>query len=162
MLQKCTQCLVSATLERKMGDKTEMCRMILRLFPGITGVQDDKELEYYHTLVNTYFAPIASTTVPAQVEVSFWVGSSLGRAWADTGNMTGNFMPAMRSAKGRTMIIAAIREWRAATVNKHESYYYWKRSDLQKLDVLAESVSTTDFAVINNRITSQYEPQYLA
>ena len=82
-----------------------------------------------------------------------WMGASQKK------KMTINCMPAMKSASGRKMIFAAIRDWRAATMNKPDSYYY-KRGNLRKLDVLAASVEADVFTVVNNRISSQFENQY--
>ena len=155
---KTAHSLVSTTLQRKMWDKQEMSTLIPRLFKGIRGFpKDDKELDYYHTLLNAYFTPTrpyAFTTI----EVSFWVGVTLDRSVMGCLDMTVAVMPAMRSASGRKTILAAIKDWQNVMMSKPESYV-WKKCNLQKLHALAASVPT-DFAIINNKISSQYDPRF--
>ena len=161
-LSKCSKTahtLVSATLLRKMCDKEEMRLMIPRLFPGIRGLPNDKELGYYHTLLNAYFTPPKPYEgIWSSIEVIFWVGTTLDRTVSGCLDMTVAIMPAMRSASGRKTILAAIKDWQAAMMSKPDTYV-WKRCNLHKLHALAASVPT-DFAVINNKITSQYDPRY--
>jgi hypothetical protein len=156
---KSAHSIASTTLQRKMWDRQEMSRLIHRLFPGIRCFPNDKELAYYHTLLDAYFAPPPNyDSLSSQVEVSYRIGLSMDTSM-DHGTYftTEKVVPAMRSANGRKMILAAIKDWQAAMMRKPESNVR-KTCNLQKLQNLT-AIVLTDFAIINNRITSRFERQ---
>ena len=153
---KTAHSITSTTLQRKMLDKEELCLMIPRLFPGIRNFPADKDVAYYHALLDAYFTPPESDVLSSRAEVCSRISYSMPFLFG-LYFLISDVLPEMRSANGRKLILAAIEEWRAA-MRRNPSSNLWKMSSLETLQTLENSV-LTDFAVVNNHITSRFEHQ---
>ncbi len=140
-------------LERKKNNANEMRTLIPRLLPSLVNFPLDRDPAYYQTLLNTFFNPDPAST-PLLAEVSYGVGLSFMGRICFVVEMTDNVMPAMRTQLGRRLILQATEDWRAVIMRRPQ--YAFRDTDLLRLTAFADSVRT-DYAVVNDRITSVYE-----
>jgi hypothetical protein len=146
--------LIAPMLERRLGDKETVRLLITRLFPGINGLPAEENAPFYRALLDAYFA--IDPDAPMRVEVSYAVGHTLAARWLlpDAMEMTRCVMRSMRTADGRHMIAAAVRDWQAAVERRPMNYS--NGMQLRMLEMLATGVRS-DFAVLSGRITSRFD-----
>ena len=100
---------ITPLLQRKLKNKEEMCQMVLRFYPSITGLPEEASAEYYMRLICYTVIPI-----PSREELRVFVGvmiSSRVYTTNDGQRALGYVYSAMRSPEGRETLKRAIREY---------------------------------------------------
>ena len=156
MVAKCSKTahtLVLPILERKKNDTDEMRRMIPRILPLLIKFPFDRDLLYYQTLLNTFYTHDRTPTF-SPTETHHRIGSAFMEGTCSVVIMTDMVMPAMRTLIGRKDILRAIEQWRSVVMQRPACPF--KSMDLMLLASFAESIRT-DYAVVNDHITSGFE-----
>ena len=145
--------LITPTLEHKMQDKDTVHLMILRLFPGIKGLASDKDLRYYRWMLDTYFA--TARGLPSRTEVDRVVKDAIGVQRLYVVELVRGVAPAMRTAEGRKLVIAAIKDRQDYLGSRYFSNHI-VRSEMRRLENMIV-VIRTDFIVKAAQITAHYD-----
>ena len=152
--------LIIPTLEHKMQDKDTVRLMILRLFPGIRDLASDKDLGYYRRMLDVYFSTASSQFgfLPSRKRVVSVVNDAIGVQGLYVAELIRGVAPAMRTAKGRKLVIVAIKDMQDFLWNKYCSncINHVVQSEICRLEKMIVAVRT-DFTVKSAQITSQYD-----
>ncbi len=144
---KTAHTFITPILRLKLSDKGEMYQMMCRLFPGIDGLPEGRDVLYYDSLMRRYFSP---RSVPLPLETNYWVGAVVHSQLhpADEPRITFQVMTAMESAEGRRRLIQSINEWRALLALRHGGIHTPQEMLLDTL----EACTRTVFGVRNDMI----------
>ena len=138
-------------LGHRMQDKDTVRLMILRLFPGIRGLASDKDLHYYRWMLDIYFA--TARGLPSQTEIECVIKVAIGdRLYVMV--LISGVAPAMRTAEGRRLVIAVIKD-RRDYLGSREYTSTIIRCEMRRLENIIVAIRT-NFIVNANQITAHY------
>lgn len=165
---------ISPIIESMKRDKQEMYQMMLRLFPGITHLQEGMDTAYYHRLLQQYFTPMVA--VPMPETVSSMIENVLINTCVDisceeidakvrqaietnqpmtsprlTQAVTGYLADAMTSAEGRRSVLQSIRHWEEAVPRHHQLPNTINVSDGYRLTFIRQNTRLA-FSIRNDEI----------
>ena len=162
--------LITPTLEHRMQDKDTVRRMILRLFPGIKGLASDRELRYYRQMLDNYFSDTAQQQqcssslllLPNRKYVDRVVKDAIGVQRLYVVDLIRGVAPAMRTAEGRKLVIAAIKDRQDFLREKYCSNSkncsnHVVQSEICRLENMIVVVRTDFIVKADAHITSHYD-----
>jgi hypothetical protein len=163
MVARCSKTMrreLAPVLELRMCNKATAHGVILRRFPGITGLPDpsqQQDASLYHALLGSYFSPSPGRLSRMHLFITV---QRLGNAFrtaaaANDVHIAMCMFDELRSAKGRAILLEAIAGWRSV-VRQALCDENVRRVDLAQLDRF-ERIVRHDFAVRFDGIGSEHQ-----